>query len=88
MVTHPDVDAEIGATGTATARAMASAPETEASISAVDHELIARLAYQFWEARGCPNGSAEEDWFRAEQELRGQAASVANRSDVVPRESV
>jgi predicted chitinase len=39
------------------------------------HELeaqeIARLAYSYWEARGCKAGSAEEDWLRAEQELRG-----------------
>ncbi len=33
-------------------------------------EQIARLAYSYWEARGCQAGSAEEDWVRAEQELR------------------
>ena len=32
-------------------------------------EQVARLAYQLWEQRGCPEGSPEEDWFRAEQEL-------------------
>ena len=32
-------------------------------------EDIEALAYALWEARGCPEGSAEEDWFRAEQEL-------------------
>jgi hypothetical protein len=31
---------------------------------------IAQLAYSYWEARGCANGSAEEDWVRAEQELK------------------
>ena len=31
---------------------------------------IARLAYSYWEARGCEGGSAEEDWLRAERELR------------------
>jgi hypothetical protein len=31
---------------------------------------IARLAYMYWEARGCQGGSAEEDWLRAERELR------------------
>jgi Protein of unknown function (DUF2934) len=30
---------------------------------------IAALAYQYWQARGCPNGSLEEDWLRAEREL-------------------
>jgi len=27
---------------------------------------IAELAYQFWEERGCPEGSPEEDWYEAE----------------------
>jgi hypothetical protein len=31
---------------------------------------IARLAYSYWEARGCPMGSAEQDWLRAEQEMK------------------
>lgn len=30
---------------------------------------IARLAYFLWEARGGKGGSAEEDWYRAEQEI-------------------
>jgi hypothetical protein len=34
------------------------------------HEETARLAYSYWEARGCPGGSPWEDWFRAERELR------------------
>ena len=35
-----------------------------------EHEEIARLAHALWEARGCPAGSPEEDWFHAETELR------------------
>jgi len=34
------------------------------------HEQIAALAYSYWEGRGRQGGSAEDDWFRAEQELR------------------
>ena len=34
------------------------------------HIQIQRLAYRFWEDRGRPCGSSEEDWFRAERELR------------------
>ena len=30
---------------------------------------IAQLAYSYWVERGFQGGSAEEDWFRAEQEL-------------------
>ena len=33
------------------------------------HEAIAQLAYSYWEARGRPGGSADEDWYRAEREL-------------------
>ena len=34
-----------------------------------DPEEVARRAYELWEQRGRPNGSREEDWFRAESEL-------------------
>jgi hypothetical protein len=33
-------------------------------------ESIAALAYSYWLARNCEGGSPEEDWLRAEQELR------------------
>ena len=32
---------------------------------------ISTLAYELWIQRGCPLGSPEVDWFRAEEELRG-----------------
>jgi hypothetical protein len=32
-------------------------------------EDIAKLAYELWQARGCPEGSAEEDWFQAAKQL-------------------
>ena len=38
--------------------------------SAPSEEQIAALAYSYWEARGYKGGSSEEDWFRAERELR------------------
>jgi Protein of unknown function (DUF2934) len=40
-------------------------------------EAIARLAYSYWEARGGEGGSPEEDWLRAEQELRQGLTSSA-----------
>jgi hypothetical protein len=45
------------------------------SVNSVDpsRDEIARLAYLYWLDRGCQNGSAEEDWFRAEQQLRQQS---------------
>lgn len=36
----------------------------------LDPEKIAVLAYSYWEARGCQGGSPEEDWLRAEEQLR------------------
>ena len=35
-----------------------------------DEQEIQQRAYEYWLERGCPEGSAEEDWFRAERELR------------------
>ena len=43
----------------------------------VDREAIARLAYSYWEARGFAGGSAEEDWLRAETEIRTGQHTVA-----------
>jgi hypothetical protein len=36
---------------------------------------IAELAYQLWEARGRPHGTAELDWHEAERQLGGSAAT-------------
>jgi hypothetical protein len=33
-------------------------------------EDIARLAEKYWAERGWPEGSPEQDWLRAEQELK------------------
>jgi len=41
------------------------------------HEAIALRAYRLWESRGCPIGSPEEDWFRAEREIIGQEGRPA-----------
>jgi hypothetical protein len=38
---------------------------------------IAALARAVWEARGCPEGLPEEDWFRAERALKTQRESTA-----------
>ena len=62
----------------ATARASQSQP-SETSMQ----EEIARLAYTLWQQRGCPIGSAEFDWFAAEEKLlesveRGES-SVSRR---------
>ncbi len=40
----------------------------------ISKEEIARLAHQLWSDRGRPHGQDADDWFRAEQLLRGKAS--------------
>ncbi len=35
-----------------------------------EHRSIGELAYRLWQARGCPEGSAEQDWLDAEKQLQ------------------
>ena len=42
-----------------------------------DRKEIERLAYAFWQERGCPLGSPEVDWLRAEKEMREVEAAAA-----------
>lgn len=53
---------EAGANGAGPARGFQAIP--------ISQEEVAKLAYSYAEARGFQGGSPEEDWFRAEQELR------------------
>lgn len=38
------------------------------------HDEVATLAYELWQTRGCPYGSPEEDWLRAESALRARVS--------------
>ena len=55
------------------------------------HEDIGRRAFELWKAKGCPEGSAAEDWLEAEEQLRAAAISrgvircTARRSGSVQR---
>ena len=59
-----------------------TSPSTETTLShsvvteGPSFDEIARLAYSYWEARGYQGGSSEEDWLRAEQQLRGRASAA------------
>jgi hypothetical protein len=55
VLTPADCSAEVG---------------TKSSEISPSHEEIARLAHSYWVARGYANGSPEQDWVRAEHELR------------------
>jgi hypothetical protein len=54
------------------------APQTDPRGSAqenrreLDREEIARRAYERYEARGGEHGRDQEDWFNAEQDLKGR----------------
>jgi hypothetical protein len=49
----------------------------EHGIATFGHNDIAQLAHALWQARGCPEGSPEEDWYRAARELRARRESLS-----------
>jgi hypothetical protein len=51
--------------------------EPAAQVVAFDSDEVAPLAYKLWQERGCPLGSDQEDWFRAENELKNRTVLVA-----------
>ena len=61
----------------------AAAPRVRRTVRAVDtpipHDEIARLALSYWDARGRDGGSPEEDWLRAEQELKAQGSAASKK---------
>jgi hypothetical protein len=50
-----------------------SARPTPINGSEPTHEQIAELARKYWAQRGYNDGHHEEDWLRAEKELRAKA---------------
>lgn len=59
--------------------------KTAAAVSPTESE-IATVAYQLWLDNGCPVGSDQEDWFRAEAILKN--ALVAQCEDLSRRPSI
>ena len=47
-----------------------AANTNNSSKTSTSTEEIAALAYQLWQERGCPEGSAEEDWYEAQRKLQ------------------
>ena len=47
----------------------------------MEERRVAEMAFSFWEDRGRPFGSPDEDWFRAERELRSTAEKCMEESD-------
>ena len=46
------------------------APGETGFSKSMDKDAMAAIAYRFWMDRGCPMGSDQEDWFRAEAMLK------------------
>jgi len=40
-----------------------------------EHKSIGELAYRLWQSRGCPDGTAEQDWLDAEKQLAIQTST-------------
>jgi hypothetical protein len=53
-----------------TAKRRKPAAKKQMSAVAPSREEIARLAEKYWAERGRPEGSPEQDWLRAEHELK------------------
>jgi hypothetical protein len=60
-------------------RAVVSAPDVQPDVSGHtgvnDQGDVPALAHMYWQQRGCPIGSDQEDWFRAEKELKSRMGS-------------
>jgi hypothetical protein len=79
-----------GQSPAATARADAQSPGVSGASTTASEDVllsansdetipsneIARRAYECWNERGCPEGSPEEDWHRAERELRERRSAA------------
>ena len=44
----------------------------------IDHDAIAKRAYEIWEAKGRPEGDGSQNWTEAEAQLR---AAILNESE-------
>jgi hypothetical protein len=62
------------ATGPQSVPAKAKTIAEKAPSPAPSREQIAQLAHRFWKERGGHHGAHEQDWLRAERELRGMAS--------------
>lgn len=59
---------------------VATSHEARPPASEPDETRIAALAYQLWLERGCPIGSDQDDWFRAEAMLKSRSEDTNEES--------
>jgi len=65
-------------TGTSTPKKTGGSQQNPLSIAPL-HEGIARRAYGFYVESGCQTGHCEENWLRAESELRDAVVPAKTR---------
>ena len=80
----PAVQVKAGPTGTGTTplgdatrsqvTTMGGSSSGEGDMEMLDYDEVSTHAYNMWHERGRPHGSPEEDWHRAEQEVRERRA--------------
>ena len=64
-------------TSSAARTGIAGRPARDANSSGRGHKpQVECLAYFLWEGAGCPTGSAEADWYRAEQLIRSASLNT------------
>jgi hypothetical protein len=66
---------KVGLSAPTPAAATHSEQPRQVTVKQATHDDIAKLAHALWAARGFTHGSAEEDWLRAERQLKGIAAA-------------
>lgn len=59
-------------------KSVSTEPATAEASAENDTEVIAKMAYSYWESRGGHGGSALEDWVRAEREYGDRSVTRAS----------
>jgi hypothetical protein len=60
--------------------ALAAPGSVRAGNQAPSQQDIANLAYALWQQRGSPDGSSEQDWIEAENQLRNSSGQTSTSS--------
>jgi hypothetical protein len=48
-----------------------------------ENRSIGELAYRLWQARGCPDGTAEQDWLEAERQIKAPRPARPHSSEAL-----
>ena len=77
------VPKKAAATATPARKSKTTAEKDLLAVVEPSHAEVARRAYEIFLSRAGSPGSAEEDWLRAERELREERAKTVSRKRVV-----